>query len=88
MAKHKELFRAILTEQFGFITRPQAEELAKDFPGMSVAIRWGCGPRERTTLSQLPERLLAGERGGDYERGVFIPAENCDMLRCSLGIKK
>ena len=76
-----KLLKDILT-QFGYLTSPQAEELAIHFPCMKVVIQWGRLPRERVMISEVAERIKHAEDNEiDYCRSVFITADQSDKLK-------
>lgn len=78
--------KAILTEQFGFLTKPQAARLARINPDFEVVVRPGCSARFRCSVSDLPRKIKELEKAGDYERGVFIEAGKVDELKAAFGI--
>tara|TARA_A100001011_G_scaffold394846_1_gene488224 strand:- start:1439 stop:1693 length:255 start_codon:yes stop_codon:yes gene_type:complete len=76
-----KLLKDILT-QFGYITSPQAEELAEYFPCTKVVIQWGGLPRERVMVSEVAKRIKYVEDNDiDYCRSVFITAEQSRKLK-------
>lgn len=76
-----KLLKDILT-QFGYITSPQAEELAEYFPCTKVVIQWGGLPRERVMVSEVAKRIKHVEDNDiDYCRSVFITAEQSRKLK-------
>jgi len=71
-----------ILSQFGYITSPQAEELAEHFPCMKVVIQWGGLPRERVMVSEVAKRIKHVEDNDiDYCRSVFITAEQSRKLK-------
>ena len=76
-----KLLKEILT-QFGYITSPQAEELAEHFPCMKVIIQWGGLPREQVMVSEVAKRIKHVEDNDiDYCRSVFITAAQSAKLK-------
>lgn len=71
-----------ILSQFGYITSPQAEELAECFPCMKVVIQWGGLPRERVMVSEVAKRIKYVEDNDiDYCRSVFITSEQFRKLK-------
>jgi hypothetical protein len=76
-----KLLKEILT-QFGYITSPQAEELAEHFPCMKVIIQWGGLPREQVMVSEVAKRIKHVEDNDiDYCRSVFITSDQSAKLK-------
>ena len=76
-----------IVEQWGFVTKPQLEELERYFPDMPLIIRWGGLPREERPASEVAETIAHVEEiGRDYVRDVFIRSANMDKLREVLGV--
>ncbi len=76
-----------IIEQWGFVTKPQLEELEKHFPNMPLIIRWGAMPREKRLASEVSELIEHVEEvHRDYVRDVFIQSDNMDKLREVLGV--
>ena len=78
-----------IIEQWGFVNKPQLEELEKHFPDMPLIIRWGAMPREQRPASEVSELIEhVEEMNQDYVRDVFITSNNMDKLREVLGVPK
>ena len=76
-----------IIEQWGFVTKPQLEELEKHFPDMPLIIRWGAMPREQRPASEVSELIEhVEEMNQDYVRDVFITSTNMTKLREVLGV--
>ena len=76
-----KLLKEILT-QFGYITSPQAEELAEHFPCMKVIIQWGGLPREQVMVSEVAKRIKHVEDNDiDYCRSVLITSDQSAKLK-------
>ena len=70
----------------GYITPKIQNELEQNFPKLKVCIKWGQALREVTNLSELCEKIKAGESRGDYVREVFVPFGPLDTLKGVFGI--
>jgi hypothetical protein len=70
----------------GYINPKIHNELEPDFPKLKVCIKWGQAQREVTNLSELCEKIKAGESRGDYVREVFVPVDTLDKLQQGFGI--
>jgi len=78
-----------ILSQFGFVTKPQLQELAEYFPETKLVIRWGGMPRERVPADKVADRIKQVEDDDiDYVRDVFIDAQTCDLLTKAFSIEK
>ena len=78
-----------ILSQFGFVTKPQLQELAEYFPETKLVIRWGGMPREMVPAHKVADRIKQVEDDDiDYVRDVFIDAQTCDLLRKAFSIEK
>ena len=69
----------------GYITKHDVAELAKDFPNLSVIVKWESAPRSNHKISDVAEVIRCAEANGNYTREVFISANAIDRLRVALG---
>jgi len=71
-----------ILSQFGFITAPQMEELAKHFPNTKVVIQWGGLPREIVRACEATARIKAVEQADtDYCRQCFVCSRVYNQLK-------
>ena len=71
-----------ILSQFGYITKPQLEELVEHFPMTKIVICWGGLPRERVPAVEVAKKIQRVEdQGIDYCRSIFITAQDSQKLK-------
>ena len=72
---------------YGYITKPQLQEIVEHFPHMKVVIKWGAMPRERLHAYEAIDTIERVERENlDYCREVFLCSRDCNNLREALHV--